>query len=169
MCFRRWSKVASGQIVKSVSLTPRTAMIVDDVLPSGKFSAFVRECLEQYAATMSPESGNCLYPFRPDQNVSKCNPTNPKAAKCRYCWPHGIPANVHWRIYSSPPITSASGFIMKGNPNYANDEWVEEQASKNNPYKIDFSDYEQLLKDQAKKQKTPRQVGVLRRFFRWIY
>lgn len=169
MCSRRWSKVASGQIVKSVSLTPRTAMIVHDVLPSGKFSAFVRECLEQYAATMSPLSGQCLYPVRLDKNISKCNPTNTKMAKCRYCWPHGNPSNQDWKDYSSPPIFSPSGYVITRNPFYNNNEWIEEKSSEANPYLIDFSDYEQLLKEQAKKIKTPRQVGVLRRFFRWIY
>tara|TARA_R110000751_G_scaffold62159_1_gene128453 strand:+ start:2249 stop:2425 length:177 start_codon:yes stop_codon:yes gene_type:complete len=58
---------------------------------------------------------------------------------------------------------------MRDNPDYANDEWIESKSIENNPYKIDFSDYEQLLKDQAKKKNTPRQVGVFRRFLRWIY
>jgi hypothetical protein len=160
--------VASSQIVKSVSLTPHTAMIVDDVLPSGKFSAFVRECLVQYEATMRPDSGSCLVPHRRDQNLLLCNPIH-KNAKCLYCWPHGVPSADKWKLYQLAPIISASGYTITRNEYYADEEWIQEEAKKNNPYKIDFENYDQLLIEQAKKTKKTAKVGVIRRFVRWIY
>ena len=145
--------MASGQIVKSVSLTPHTAMIVDDVLPSGKFSAFVRECLEQYENHMKPDSGQCLYPDSTsyDPNISKCSPIH-KDRKCLHCWPKGSPRDQDWKEYIKKPIISQSGLIITYNKNYANDDFIENAAEENNPHKISFENYDQLLKDQAKKK-----------------
>jgi hypothetical protein len=154
--------MASGQIVKSISLTPHTAMIVDNVLPSGKFSAFVRECLEQYYHQISPENGSCRFNSE-TKHTDKCNPAG-KGIKCFYCWPHGSPSNEDWRLYSKRSTK------WEHNPHYNNNEWIIERSRANNPVQIDFSNYEELLIEQAKKkQPRSKQVGLIRRFARWIY
>ncbi|AXQ66304.1 MAG: hypothetical protein [Virus sp.] len=160
--------MASSQIVKSVSLTPHTAMIVDDVLPSGKFSAFVRECLEQYENHKKPETGSCLTPHRNDLNITRCNPVG-SARKCLYCWPNGSPTAEDWKEYRRRPLVGHSGYILSPNPRYADHEWIDTKAKENNPHKIDFRDYDRKMKEQAKKKEKTPKLGLIRRFIRFIY
>ena len=158
-----------GQIIKSISLTPKECIIIENVLPSGKFSAFVRECLHQYEASMIGEEGICRYPNKQPLEGSFCNPLH-TGHKCLFCWPNGIPMKKDWLEYQRKPLLSTSGYmIIKENKKYMDHAWIQVEAEKNNPYRIDFTDFKELLVVQAKKKVKKEKVGKIRSFMKWVW
>jgi len=81
-----------ASIIKSVSLTPKTAHIASKI---GNFSAFVRECLERYDAAR----GGGEHTHEPEQRLDGlCN--GMKTPVCVKCYPLGAPAGADWLMFA---------------------------------------------------------------------
>jgi hypothetical protein len=121
----------SLRIVKSVSLDHKTASIADSM---DNHSAFVRECLLRYHATLirpkcttAPEhvvGGLCI----------------PSKGICLQCWPNGKPDYDDWKSYNR-----SIKFLVDEDEDYPElhkqaREWIQEKAKENNPSLIDLTD-----------------------------
>lgn len=82
-----------ASIIRSVSLTPKTAQIASKM---GNFSAFVRECLERYDAARG--GGDHTNP--PGSRLDGlCNAMH-KLGPCVICYPLGGPDGVDWLTFA---------------------------------------------------------------------
>jgi len=82
-----------ASIIRSVSLTPKTAQIASRM---GNFSAFVRECLERYDAAR----GGGEHSTDEEHRVAGlCN--GMREPPCVLCFPLGAPPRNAWRTFTS--------------------------------------------------------------------
>ena len=82
-----------ASIIRSVSLTPKTAAIASKM---GNFSAFVRECLERYEAAR----GGGSHTNPPEARLAGlCNAMHSRGP-CVICYPLGGPEGADWLTFA---------------------------------------------------------------------
>jgi len=138
MCRCRELFSLSLRIVKSVSLDHRTASIADSM---DNHSAFVRECLLRYHATLIRPK--CIVPEE-HRVGGLCIPSK---AICLQCWPNGKPQYFHWKRYNAIILEMKERWFdpeVHGEQNLEGfetpQEWIQEKAKEDNPSLIDLTD-----------------------------
>lgn len=115
----------SDWIIKSVSLDPGDAKIVED--SDMNFSKFVRECLRRYAQ-LNDTTKHAAEKVR--ERIGVC----PPRSHCPLCWPNGTPTDFDWKLfrglnpqYQPTDMVDASGLARRYvGVEVGNVEWLKE-------------------------------------------
>ena len=151
----------SDWIIKSVSLDPGDAKIVED--SDMNFSKFVRECLRRYAQ-LNDTTKHAAEKVR--ERIGVC----PPRSHCPLCWPNGTPTDFDWKSfrglnpqYQPTDMVDASGMARRYvGVEVGNVEWLKEcVVPMVSVADIGFPGNH----NSAKKSKK----GLIRRFLAFIY
>jgi len=138
-------------IIKSISLTPITADLADNI---PNFSRFVRECLIRHHLKDGGEWGLCK---RENPESKLCLPM--VKPRCLKCWPAGKPPAEDWSNYVRQPRThdpygkKLSPYMAEPNPLYLDHDVVQAAALEANPRLFSFED----MKIQGNAKPTTRE------------
>lgn len=137
----------SSRKIKSVSLLPRHYQIAER-MPN--FSGFVQEALDSYAADI----GQGTHTYAPENRVhGKCNPMYKHL--CKICFPEGRPDREAWLLFRQDPEKHPIEASQAGRYQ----QLVEQSFAYDEPKK----------KSSQAISGNKEEIGIIRRFWRWVF
>jgi len=156
-----------SRIIKSISLDFETNEIAKQ---HGNLSAFVRTCLMRYHYQQTARKNEPCSKIQGSGylNLGRCNPMNKKGLHCFKCWPNGRPSKEGFeQVLLMQPTTDLNQqqalFL------HASDDEklkaLDEITAEENKHVIEVTG--KVIKPTKTIEK--KQVGLIRRFWRYIY
>lgn len=153
-----------SRIIKSISLDFETNEIAKQ---HGNLSAFVRTCLMRYHYQQTARKNEPCSKIQGSGylNLGRCNPMNKKGLHCFKCWPNGRPSKEGFEQvllmgktddFSHPFLHASDDEKLKA---------LDEITAEENKHVIEVTG--KVIKPTKTIEK--KQVGLIRRFWRFIY